>query len=121
MTLVASAYTWLPAAPATESSASTSGTPAVNSVDSVRAQRAMVALRTTSPITGTFSTKRSIAACILGERWYSLTVPMITTAMEPNTIHQYSTNRSDSQITICVGAGRSAPKLENSSLNAGIT
>ena len=35
--------------------------------------------------------------------------------------HQYATKNSDSQITNSVGAGRSAPKLVNTSLKAGIT
>ena len=67
--LVAVMYTQLPDAPATESSASTSGTPAANMVDRVRVQRAMVALRMMSPKTGSRSVSRSIAACILSERF----------------------------------------------------
>ena len=41
--------------------------------------------------------------------------------MVPKISHQYLTNMSDRFITNSVGAGRSAPKLVNSSLNAGIT
>ena len=39
----------------------------------------------------------------------------------PNMTYQYSTKKSDIAITIRVGAGRSAPKLENTFLNSGIT
>jgi len=43
-------------------------------------------------------------------------------ASEPNSMtYQYLTKKSDIAITINVGAGRSAPKLENTLLNAGIT
>ena len=41
--------------------------------------------------------------------------------MVPKISHQYLTKMSDRVITNSVGAGRSAPKLVNSSLNAGIT
>ncbi len=35
--------------------------------------------------------------------------------------HQYETKKSEIAITISVGAGRLAPKLVNTCLNAGIT
>ncbi len=43
--------------------------------------------------------------------------PMITGKM----MYQLPTNQSEIPITISVGAGRSAPKFLNTSLNAGIT
>ncbi len=36
-------------------------------------------------------------------------------------IHQYVTKKSEIAMTTSVGPGRSAPKLENTLLNAGIT
>ena len=39
----------------------------------------------------------------------------------PKTRYQDCTKKSDIAITIIVGAGRSAPKLENTLLNSGIT
>ena len=36
-------------------------------------------------------------------------------------MYQLATNQSEMFITICVGAGRSAPKLLNRSLKVGIT
>ncbi|MNX96679.1 hypothetical protein D3C86_1290080 [compost metagenome] len=39
----------------------------------------------------------------------------------PITRYQYVTKKSDMLITTIVGAGRAAPKLENTPLNAGIT
>ncbi|MNC94247.1 hypothetical protein D3C83_110560 [compost metagenome] len=41
--------------------------------------------------------------------------------MTPNMAYQYSTKNSEIAMTISVGVGRSAPKLENTCLNAGIT
>ena len=41
--------------------------------------------------------------------------------MPPKISHQYATKNSLMAITNRVGAGRSAPKEENTSLNAGIT
>ena len=41
--------------------------------------------------------------------------------MDPNIAHQYATKKSDMAITTSVGAGRSAPKLLKTSLNAGMT
>ena len=69
--LVASQYSWLPAAPATDSSASTSGTPAANMVDSVRVQRAITALRTSPPKTGMRSMMRSMVICTALERFHA--------------------------------------------------
>ncbi len=40
---------------------------------------------------------------------------------KPKIAHQYATKNSDNAITASVGAGRSAPKERNTSLNAGIT
>src|SRR5574343_7691 len=113
MTLVASAYTWLPAAPATESSASTKGTPAVNSVDNVRDQRAMVALRTMSPMTGMRNNKRSMPTCLAGERLYVAIRAQMLPPIPPKMIHQYSTNKSDSQITICVRSEEHTSELQS--------
>ena len=42
-------------------------------------------------------------------------------AMIRNTSHHHLTTKSETAITISVGAGRSAPKLVNTCLNAGIT
>ena len=39
----------------------------------------------------------------------------------PKIAHHHSTKKSDMEITIWVGNGNSAPKLVNTSLNAGIT
>ena len=41
--------------------------------------------------------------------------------MMMNTSHHHATTNSDIAMTISVGAGRSAPKLENTFLNDGIT
>jgi hypothetical protein len=41
--------------------------------------------------------------------------------MKPKIAHQYLTKNSDSAMTNRVGAGRSAPKELNTSLNAGMT
>ncbi len=41
--------------------------------------------------------------------------------MPNSSTYQYLTKKSDIAITIRVGVGRSAPKLENTCLNAGIT
>ena len=41
--------------------------------------------------------------------------------MIPSISHQYETKKSEIAITINVGAGRSAPKLLKTCLNAGIT
>ena len=41
--------------------------------------------------------------------------------MPPKMAYQYSTKKSDIAMTISVGPGRSAPKLANTCLNAGIT
>ena len=41
--------------------------------------------------------------------------------MAPKIAHHHSTKKSEIAITISVSAGRSAPKLANTCLNAGIT
>src|SRR5690349_15776860 len=90
-------------------------------VDRVRVQRAIVALRITSPKTGSLSRKRSIVACILAERRQVWKKKYSPANRLPKMMYQYLTKYSDSVITNTVGAGRSAPKLENTSLKAGTT
>ncbi len=111
----------LPAAPPTESSDSTSGTPAANMVASVLVQRAMVALRITSPKMGALSKAVSMNRCTFGERLPGLEEKYRPTKMTPKMMYQYLTKKSEIAITNRVGAGRSAPKLLNTSLNAGTT
>src|SRR3990172_7156707 len=119
--LVAIQYTWLPEAPPTESSASTSGTPAANMVASVRVQRAMVDLRITSPNTGSFRLSRSMNICTASERFHASRNPQMPPIIAGKMMYQLPTNQSEIAITTSVGAGRSAPKLENTDLNAGMT
>ena len=45
----------------------------------------------------------------------------IVPVMIRNTSHHHATTNSDIAMTISVGAGRSAPKFENTFLNDGIT
>ena len=111
----------LPDAPPTESSASTSGTPAANMVDSVRSHRAMVALRITGPKIGSLSISLSMKNCTAGDRFQACIRKYKTPPVTPKIRYQFSTKKSDIAITTSVGMGRSAPKLENTLLNAGIT
>ena len=87
----------------------------------MRSQRAIVAFSTTGPNTGSFSSSRSIAICTRGDRRHACSRKYSPPPIAPNTRYQYSTKKSDRAITISVGAGRSAPKLEKTSLNAGTT
>ena len=112
----------MPDAPATASSDSTSGTPAANIVDSVRVQRAIVALsqdvaddrKLEHQAVDSRSGTPSIACSSVKNA--KIVPPTIT-----NISHHQVTKKSEIAITISVGAGRSAPKLVNTSLNAGIT
>src|SRR3569832_495978 len=114
-------YTELPDAPPTETSASTSGTPAANMVESVRVQRAITDLYTRSPNTGTLSMARSMNICTFSLRFHAWKKKYRPPPIPPKISHQYLTKNSLMPITNKVGAGRSAPKDENTSLNAGIT
>ncbi len=111
----------MPDAPPTESSASTSGTPAANIVASVRVQRAIDDLRTRSPKIGACSSRRSITACIFGLRFHDWKKKYNAPKRPPKIRYHHWTKKSEIAITTSVGPGRSAPKLENTLLNAGIT
>ena len=119
--VVASTNTWLPEAPPTESSASTRGTPAANMVDSVRVQRAMVAFSITGPKIGRRSINLSMVICSLRERLHAWKNAYKPPPIAPKIAHHHCTKKSEMVITSSVGAGRSAPKLVNISLKAGIT
>src|SRR5687768_746525 len=90
-------------------------------VDSVRVQRAIEDFFTRSPNTGMRSISRSMKICTARERFQAARKPQMAPMMVGKMTYQYETNQSDMAITRRVGAGRSAPKLRNTSLNAGIT
>ena len=48
-------------------------------------------------------------------------MPTIVPMTTMNTSHHHATTHSEMAMTISVGAGRSAPKFENTFLNDGIT
>src|SRR6185436_15586404 len=104
-----------------ESSASTSGTPAANMVDRVRVQRAIAALRSSEPNTGAFKLMRSMKICTASERFQASRKPYTAPPIAGNTMYQLATVQSEMPMMTSVGVGRSAPKLANTLLNAGIT
>src|SRR3990167_518820 len=118
---VAIAYTELPAAPPTESSASTRGTPAANMVDRVRVQRATADFSTSVPKIGTRSSSRSMNICTFSLRRHACMKKYTPPPMTPKINHHHLTKTSLMPITKRVGAGKSAPKDEKTSLNAGMT
>src|SRR6185369_18062298 len=118
---VASWKTALPEAPPTESSASTSGTPAANMVDRVRVQRAIAAFLSSGPKIGALRLILSMKICTASERFQASRKPYIAPPRAGNRMYQFATVQSEIPMMTSVGVGRSAPKLENTLLNAGIT
>src|SRR5262245_46108593 len=90
-------------------------------VESVRVQRAMVDLRTRSPNTGSLSISLSMKICTASERFQAWRKPTMLPMITGKMMYQYATNASEMLITNSVGAGRSAPKLVNTCLKAGMT
>jgi len=82
---------------------------------------AIVAFSRMPPMTGIFSISRSNVMRTGAERRYAVARPMMVPAMMAATSHHHCTTQSEMPITINVGAGRSAPKLVNTSLKAGTT
>src|SRR6185295_2434393 len=118
---VAISYTELPEAPPTESSASTSGTPAANMVDRVRVQRAIAAFLSSGPKIGALRLSLSMKICTASERFQASRKPYTAPPIAGKTMYQFATVQSEMPMMMSVGVGRSAPKLENTLLNAGIT
>src|SRR5579871_5963899 len=87
----------------------------------VRVQRAIDAFLRIWPKIGSFSSQRSNAIWKASERFFRLRKPHRLPKVAPKIRYQYLTKKSDMAITARVGAGRSAPKLVNTDLNAGIT
>src|SRR5712671_5346808 len=86
-----------------------------------RVQRAMVDFLIRSPKTGSLSIVRSMNIWTGKERFHSARKPHTLPMTAGKMMYQYLTKASEIPMTNKVGAGRSAPKFVNTSLNAGIT
>ena len=110
MRSVACSNTELPVAPATDCIASTKGTPAANIVAKVRANLAIADFSKIAPITGILERTYLDRVVNATERFLALINANTAAPIPSKTNHQYFCINSDRLITICVNAGRSAPK-----------
>ena len=78
-------------------------------------------MRNSEPKIGSLSSRRSLARWTFSERFSPRIYIVMAMIGAPMIRYQLSTKKSDMAITTRVGAGRLAPKLENTPLIAGIT